>query len=149
MWGSSLGTMGEGEPLEILGGRTLRSCRRRISRTNSAFGCAVIRSLADHADRAGLCRRWGRARILPDGRLAGHVTNALGVENEESRDHPDIFVCGPPRLPWPEFWTRMRATLAETTRPLLPQAAPADRSERGAERGPGRIRSSLWPEDVR
>jgi hypothetical protein len=41
-------------------------------------------------------------------RLAGHVTNALGVENEESRDHPDIFVCGPPRLPWPEFWKHAR-----------------------------------------
>jgi len=37
-------------------------------------------------------------------RLAGHNGNSLGVENEESREHPDIFVCGPPRLPWPEFW---------------------------------------------
>ena len=27
-----------------------------------------------------------------------------GVKNEESEDHPDIFVCGPPRVPWPEFW---------------------------------------------
>lgn len=37
-------------------------------------------------------------------RLAGHNGNILGVKNEESQDHPDIFVCGPPRLPWPEFW---------------------------------------------
>jgi hypothetical protein len=37
-------------------------------------------------------------------RLAAHNGNALGVRNEESRDHPDIFVCGPPRLPWPVFW---------------------------------------------
>lgn len=37
-------------------------------------------------------------------RLAGHNGNSQGVENEESRDHPDIFVCGPPRRPWPEFW---------------------------------------------
>jgi len=37
-------------------------------------------------------------------RVAGHVQNSMGVENEESRDHPDIFLCGPPRLPWPEFW---------------------------------------------
>ncbi len=37
-------------------------------------------------------------------RLAGHVENSLGVKNEESSDHPDIFVCGPPRQPWPEFW---------------------------------------------
>ena len=39
-------------------------------------------------------------------RLAGHNGNAEGIENEESRDHPDIFVCGPPRLPWPEFWKK-------------------------------------------
>jgi hypothetical protein len=42
-------------------------------------------------------------------RLAGHNGNSLGVENEESRDHPDIFVCGPPRLPWPEFWKSFQA----------------------------------------
>ena len=39
-------------------------------------------------------------------RLAGHNGNSLGVKNEESEDHPDIFVCGPPRLPWLEFWKK-------------------------------------------
>jgi Dolichyl-phosphate-mannose-protein mannosyltransferase len=37
-------------------------------------------------------------------RLAGHNGNSLGIKNEESQDHPDIFVCGPPRKPWSEFW---------------------------------------------
>jgi hypothetical protein len=37
-------------------------------------------------------------------RLAGHNTNALGIANEESQDHPDIFVCGPTRKPWGELW---------------------------------------------
>lgn len=37
-------------------------------------------------------------------RLAGHNGNSEGVRNEESQDHPDIFICGPPRKPWPEFW---------------------------------------------
>lgn len=41
-------------------------------------------------------------------RLAGHNGNAEGIHNEESDDHPDIFVCGPPRLPWPEFWKEFR-----------------------------------------
>jgi Dolichyl-phosphate-mannose-protein mannosyltransferase len=36
--------------------------------------------------------------------LAGHNRNAQGVSNEESRSHPDIFVCGPPGEPWPELW---------------------------------------------
>ena len=37
-------------------------------------------------------------------RLAGHNGNSEGVRNEESLFHPDIFVCGPPRLSWPELW---------------------------------------------
>ncbi len=37
-------------------------------------------------------------------RLAGHNGNSDGVRNEESEDHSDIFVCGAPRLLWPEFW---------------------------------------------
>jgi len=43
-------------------------------------------------------------RLFTACRLAGHNGNSLGVKNEESEYHPDIFVCGPPRLPWPEFW---------------------------------------------
>jgi len=37
-------------------------------------------------------------------RLAGHNGNSEGVHNEESQEHPDIFVCGPPRKPWAELW---------------------------------------------
>jgi 4-amino-4-deoxy-L-arabinose transferase-like glycosyltransferase len=39
-------------------------------------------------------------------RLAGHNGNSEGVKNEETEYHPDIFVCGPPKLPWPEFWKK-------------------------------------------
>lgn len=42
-------------------------------------------------------------------RLAGHNGNTEGVKNEESQFHPDIFVCGGPRLPWPEFWKAYQA----------------------------------------
>jgi hypothetical protein len=41
-------------------------------------------------------------------RLAGHNGNAEGIKNEESRYHPDIFVCGPPRKPWAELWKEHR-----------------------------------------
>ncbi len=40
--------------------------------------------------------------------LAGHVTNRYGVLNEESREHPDIFVCRGLREPWPEFWKQFK-----------------------------------------
>ncbi|HEX6897311.1 MAG TPA: hypothetical protein VF146_18655, partial [Bryobacteraceae bacterium] len=40
--------------------------------------------------------------------LAGHVSNQYGVQNEESLEHPDIFVCREIREPWPEFWKIFR-----------------------------------------
>ncbi len=40
--------------------------------------------------------------------LAGHNGNSQGVRNEESQDHPDIFLCGPPRKPWAELWKEHR-----------------------------------------
>ncbi len=41
-------------------------------------------------------------------RLAGHNGNSEGIRNEESQYHSDIFVCGPPRLSWPELWKEHR-----------------------------------------
>jgi 4-amino-4-deoxy-L-arabinose transferase-like glycosyltransferase len=40
--------------------------------------------------------------------LAGHNTNRDGVKNEETTQHPDIFVCQGLRQPWPEFWKHFR-----------------------------------------
>jgi 4-amino-4-deoxy-L-arabinose transferase-like glycosyltransferase len=40
--------------------------------------------------------------------IAGKNTNPFGVPNEESVDHPDIYLCRDLRLPWPEFWVRSR-----------------------------------------
>jgi 4-amino-4-deoxy-L-arabinose transferase-like glycosyltransferase len=36
--------------------------------------------------------------------LAGHITNRYGVRNEETKDHPDIFVCRRFKKSWPDFW---------------------------------------------
>jgi len=41
-------------------------------------------------------------------RLAGHTWNQYGIKNEETVDHPDIFVCGPPKAGWPDFWQHFR-----------------------------------------
>jgi hypothetical protein len=40
--------------------------------------------------------------------LAGHTGNRYNLVNEESRNHPDIFVCRGLRQSWPEFWSRFR-----------------------------------------
>jgi hypothetical protein len=40
--------------------------------------------------------------------LVGHTWNRYGVKNEETVDHPDIFVCRGLRESWPEFWSGFR-----------------------------------------
>jgi 4-amino-4-deoxy-L-arabinose transferase-like glycosyltransferase len=40
--------------------------------------------------------------------VAAKNTNPFGVENEESRDHPDILLCRDLRMPWPDYWARFR-----------------------------------------
>ena len=37
-------------------------------------------------------------------RLIAQNTNSFGIANEESTERRDIFLCGPPKLPWPQFW---------------------------------------------
>lgn len=37
-------------------------------------------------------------------RLVAQNTNALGVVNEETTERRDIFLCGPPKSGWQEFW---------------------------------------------
>jgi len=40
--------------------------------------------------------------------VAAHSWNRLGVENEETVDHPDIYVCRGLKKPWREFWDGYR-----------------------------------------
>ena len=40
--------------------------------------------------------------------IAAKNTNPFGVENEESRDHPDILLCRNLRMPWPVYWAHFR-----------------------------------------
>ena len=40
--------------------------------------------------------------------LVAHNTNPFGVINEESRDHPDIYLCHHLLQPWPEFWSHFQ-----------------------------------------
>jgi hypothetical protein len=101
--GVLVGNYGEEGAIEILG--QAYHLPVPISGTNSAWlrgypvpppATLIVLGLSrDHADET-----------FASCRLAGHVSNPYGVLNEESREHPDIFVCGGPRLPWPEFWKR-------------------------------------------
>jgi 4-amino-4-deoxy-L-arabinose transferase-like glycosyltransferase len=79
-----------------------------ISGTNSAWLRGYPEPPPDTLIVIGTSRE-GANKWFTSCRLAGRNTNSLAVENEESRDHPDIFVCGPPRLPWPKFWKEYQA----------------------------------------
>jgi hypothetical protein len=51
----------------------------------------------------GLSRRF-LEKNFASCQLAGHTWNQFGVKNEETEDHPDIFVCRGLRDSWPDFW---------------------------------------------
>jgi len=55
----------------------------------------------------GLSRR-RMEEVFGQCRLAGHTWNRYGVQNEETEDHPDIWVCGPPKQGWQEVWKDFR-----------------------------------------
>ena len=40
--------------------------------------------------------------------VAAKNANPFGVENEESRDHPDIYLCRGLKRTWAEFWKKFR-----------------------------------------
>ena len=40
--------------------------------------------------------------------VVAHTWNRFGVRNEETKDHPDIFVCRGLRRNWPDFWKNFR-----------------------------------------
>ena len=52
--------------------------------------------------REGLERRFSSCT------LAAQVPSPLGVRNEETEQHPDIFLCHDLRQPWPDFWREFR-----------------------------------------
>lgn len=74
-----------------------------ISMTNSAWLRGYPTPPPSTLIVVGSSREWAD-RNFTACRVAGHIGNSLGVENEESKYHADFFVCGPPRQPWPVFW---------------------------------------------
>ena len=100
-YGILVGNYGEQGAIEILG--PAYRLPPPISMTNSAWlrgyptppptSLIVLGFSREQAEHTFASCRW-----------AGHNGNAFGIRNEESEYHPDIFLCGPPRQPWPDFW---------------------------------------------
>lgn len=49
------------------------------------------------------------ARFFGTCTLAGHLHIPYGVKNEESKYHPDLFVCRDPLESWQQMWPRMHS----------------------------------------
>jgi hypothetical protein len=47
-------------------------------------------------------------RFFKSCQMAGRVSNAYNVKNEETSRHSFIYICREPRRPWPELWQDMQ-----------------------------------------
>jgi len=99
--GIVVGNYGEQGAIEILG--PAYHLPPPISGTNSAWYRRYPTSPPSTLIVVGHSREYVD-KTFTSCRLVAHNTNPYGIHNEESDDHPDIFLCGAPRVPWPEFW---------------------------------------------
>ena len=99
--GITVGNYGEQGAIEMLG--PAYHLPLPISTTNSAWLRGYPTPQPTTIIALGITKDQANS-IFTGCRLAGRNGNAEGIENEERRFHPDIFVCGPPRQPWPILW---------------------------------------------
>jgi hypothetical protein len=98
------GNYGEQGAVEILG--PAYGLPMPISRTNSAWLRGYPAVPPTTLIVLGLSKSTAD-KAFTDCRLVGRIDNPEGVDNEEQGG--SVFVCGPPRLPWPEFWKEYQA----------------------------------------
>jgi len=99
--GILVGNYGEQGAIELLG--SAYHLPMPMSMTNSAWLRGYPTPPPSTVIIIGSSREWIEKNFTGC-RIAGNTGNSLGVKNEESEYHKDIFVCGPPRQPWPVFW---------------------------------------------
>ncbi|HKF46861.1 MAG TPA: glycosyltransferase family 39 protein [Terracidiphilus sp.] len=100
-YGILTGNYGEAGAIENLG--SAYQLPPPISETNSFY----LRTYPAVPPSTLIVVGWSQEQVdrtFTGCRVAGHNGNSLGIKNEESQYHPDIYVCGPPKEPWPEFW---------------------------------------------
>jgi hypothetical protein len=100
-YGILTGNYGEAGAIENLGAPY--QLPPPIGLTNSFY----LRSYPESQPTTIIVVGWSQKQVdreFTGCRVAGHNGNSLGIHNEESNDHQDIYVCGPPKKGWPEFW---------------------------------------------
>jgi hypothetical protein len=104
--GVLVGNYGEQGAIEMLG--PAYHLPAPISMTNSAWLRGYPAQPPTTLIVLGFSRQ-SADRAFAGCRLARRNGNPYGIQNEESEVHAEIFVCGPPRQPWPEFWRDYQA----------------------------------------
>ena len=103
--GILVGNYGEAGAIEILG------ASYRLPAPISGINTAWLRGYPLPPPTTlivlGLSRGYAD-RVLTGCQAAGRIVNPYGVQNEESHDHPEIFVCGSPRMSWDAFWKQFQ-----------------------------------------
>lgn len=99
------GNYGEGGALNLYGPRL--GLPPAMSLTNSFWYRGYDPRLPQTVIVAGFDLDEGR-RLFGSCEVAARNTNPFGVENEESRDHPDILLCRNLRVPWTVYWAHSR-----------------------------------------
>jgi hypothetical protein len=99
--GILVGNYGEAGAVQMLG--PAMHLPPPISITNSAWLRDYPAKPPDPIILVGFKREWADTNFSGC-RIAGHAHNNEGVTNEETHDHPDIFICDALRASWPEFW---------------------------------------------
>lgn len=100
-FGVLVGNYGEGGAITILGPQY--GLQPAIQLTNSGW----LRGYPVPAPDTLIVVGWNQQQVdqaFTRCQVAAHVGNSLGVKNEESQYHPDIYICGPPKQGWAEFW---------------------------------------------
>jgi len=74
-----------------------------ISGVNSSWERGYGRSAPQIVIIVGFPREFVEANF-DSCRLVAQNTNSFGLVNEETTERRDIFLCGPPKAGWPQFW---------------------------------------------
>jgi 4-amino-4-deoxy-L-arabinose transferase-like glycosyltransferase len=99
--GIIVGNYGEAGAINLLGPRY--NLPPAISGTNSAWYRSFPENKPDTLIAIGLDDDFMKEHF-ESCELVAHNTNPYDVINEESRDHPDIYLCHHLLQRWPEFW---------------------------------------------
>jgi len=99
------GNYGEGGALNLYG--PALGLPHAMSLTNSFWYRGYDPRLPTTVIVTGFDLDEGR-RLFESCEVAGKNANPFGVENEESRDHPDILLCRNLRMPWSTYWETHR-----------------------------------------